>query len=116
MAEFGDGGEREPLLPEITQATLAAMIGTTRSRVSFFMNRFRKLGWIQYNGRIRVNAKLLNAVLRDDLPEQNASRPTIANPPSAPARPLKRTKRTGMAHSLIFPPAKKPHRMSRIHK
>lgn len=116
MAEFGDGGEREPLLPEITQATLAAMIGTTRSRVSFFMNRFRKLGWIQYNGRIHVNAKLLNAVLRDDLPEQNASRPTIANPPSTPARTLKRPKRTGMAHSLIIPRAKKPHRRSRILK
>ena len=115
MAEFGDGGEREPLLPEITQATLAAMIGTTRSRVSFFMNRFRKLGWIQYNGRIRVNAKLLNAVLRDDLPEQNASRPIVATP-STPARTLKGPKRTGMAHSLIIPRAKKPHRRSRILK
>jgi CRP/FNR family cyclic AMP-dependent transcriptional regulator len=116
MAEFGKTGEREPLLPEITQATLAAMIGTTRSRVSFFMNRFRKLGWINYNGRIRVNAKLLNAVLRDDLPEQNASRPTIANPPSTPARTQKRTKRTGTAQTVIIPPAKEPHRMSRIHK
>jgi hypothetical protein len=45
------------------------MVGTTRSRVSFFMNRFRKLGWIDYNGRIRVNKKLLNAVLRDQWPE-----------------------------------------------
>jgi CRP/FNR family cyclic AMP-dependent transcriptional regulator len=53
MAEFGKPGEPEMLIPEITQETLADMIGTTRSRVSFFMNRFRKLGFIEYNGRIR---------------------------------------------------------------
>ena len=54
MAEFGKAGEPEPLIPHVTQETLAEMIGTTRSRVSFFMNRFRKLGYIEYNGRIRV--------------------------------------------------------------
>jgi CRP/FNR family transcriptional regulator, cyclic AMP receptor protein len=65
MADFGRPGEAETLLPKITQETLAEMVGTTRSRVSFFMNRFRKLGFIDYSGRIRVNKALLNVVLRD---------------------------------------------------
>jgi CRP/FNR family cyclic AMP-dependent transcriptional regulator len=65
MAEFGTAGEPETLIPKITQETLAEMIGTTRSRVSFFMNRFRKLGFIEYNGRIRVHKSLLNVVLHD---------------------------------------------------
>ena len=55
MAEFGKPGEQETLIPKITQETLAEMIGTTRSRVSFFMNRFRRLGFIDYKGRIRVH-------------------------------------------------------------
>jgi len=65
MAEFGQPGQQETLIPKITQETLAEMIGTTRSRVSFFMNRFRKLGFIEYNGRIRVHQSLLNVVLHD---------------------------------------------------
>jgi CRP/FNR family transcriptional regulator, cyclic AMP receptor protein len=65
LAEYGKPGEPESLIPEITQETLAEMIGTTRSRVSFFMNRFRKLGFIEYNGRIRVHRSLLNVVLHD---------------------------------------------------
>ena len=65
MAEFGKPGEPETLIPTITQETLADMIGTTRSRVSFFMNRFRKLGFLEYNGRIRVHKSLLNVVLHD---------------------------------------------------
>ena len=65
MAEFGKAGEPETLIPKITQETLAEMIGTTRSRVSFFMNRFRKLGFVEYNGRIRVNKSLLNIILHD---------------------------------------------------
>jgi CRP/FNR family cyclic AMP-dependent transcriptional regulator len=72
MAEFGKPGEPEMLIPQITQETLAEMIGTTRSRVSFFMNRFRKMGFIEYNGRIRVHKSLLNVVLHDMLPEHNA--------------------------------------------
>jgi len=60
MAEFGKPGEREVFIPPVTQETLAEMIGTTRSRVSFFMNRFRKLGLIDYNGRIQVHRSLLN--------------------------------------------------------
>jgi len=65
MAELGRPGELDPLIPQITQETLAGMIGTTRSRVSFFMNRFRQLGFIEYNGGIRVRKSLLNIVLHD---------------------------------------------------
>jgi len=65
MAEFGRPGEPEPEIPKISQETLAEMIGTTRSRVSFFMNRFRALGFIEYNGRIRVHKSLLNVILHD---------------------------------------------------
>jgi CRP/FNR family cyclic AMP-dependent transcriptional regulator len=65
MAEYGQPGETETLIPKISQETLAEMIGTTRSRVSFFMNRFRKLGFIDYNGGIKVHKSLLNVVLHD---------------------------------------------------
>lgn len=74
MAEFGKPGEQERYIPKISQETLAEMIGTTRSRVSYFMNRFRKLGFIEYNGRIKVHKSLLNAVLLDRLPEINHER------------------------------------------
>ena len=77
MAEFGKPGEPETFIPPITQEILAEMIGTTRSRVSFFMNRFRKLGFISYNGRIQVHKSLLNVVLLDQLPERNAEKPPI---------------------------------------
>jgi CRP-like cAMP-binding protein len=83
MAEFGVPGEPEPLIPPITQATLAEMIGTTRSRVSFFMNRFRKLGMIDYNGRIRVHKSLLNVLLHDDFSAQSSPPPP---PNKKPAR------------------------------
>jgi CRP/FNR family cyclic AMP-dependent transcriptional regulator len=65
MAEFGKPGQVQTLIPKITQESLAEMIGTTRSRVSFFMNRFRNLGFIEYNGRILVHKSLLNVVLHD---------------------------------------------------
>ena len=78
MAEFGKPGEPATFIPPITQEALAEMIGTTRSRVSFFMNRFRKLGFIDYNGRIQVHKSLLNVVLLDQLPEQNAEKPTVS--------------------------------------
>jgi transcriptional regulator with XRE-family HTH domain len=77
MAEFGKPGEPERFIPPITQETLAEMIGTTRSRVSFFMNRFRKLGFVSYDGRIQVHKSLLNVVLLDQLPEQNAHQPSV---------------------------------------
>lgn len=77
MAEFGKPGERDTFIPPVSQETLAEMIGTTRSRVSFFMNRFRKMGFINYNGRIQVNKSLLNVVLLDQLPEHNSEKPSI---------------------------------------
>ncbi len=79
MAEFGKPGEPETFIPLITQEALAEMIGTTRSRVSFFMNRFRKLGFINYNGRIQVHKSLLNVVLLDRLPKHNPETPTISS-------------------------------------
>jgi CRP-like cAMP-binding protein len=82
MANYGKDGDPETLIPLVTQETLAEMIGTTRARVSFFMNRFRTLGYIEYNGRIRVHTSLLNVVLHDELPEENASRPRLLDPPS----------------------------------
>ena len=92
MAEFVRPGEPEPLIPTITQETLAEMIGTTRSRVSFFMNRFRKLGFIEYNGRIRVHKSLLNVVLHDQLPERdNSQRPSFEKEPVKSVRKAKKT-------------------------
>jgi CRP/FNR family cyclic AMP-dependent transcriptional regulator len=70
LANFGKDGSPQAISPNISQATLAEMIGTTRSRVSFFMNKFRKLGLISYNGKIEVHNSLLNAVLYDK-PEIN---------------------------------------------
>ena len=90
MADFSKPGQTETEIPSVTQEMLAEMIGTTRSRVSFFMNRFRKLGYIDYNGKIHVKRALLNVVLHDQLPEQNASRPPLLDPPPSKARAQKR--------------------------
>jgi CRP-like cAMP-binding protein len=65
LAHFGKEGKPEPVIAKISQETLAEMIGTTRSRVSFFMNKFRKLGFIDYNGEMHVHSSLLNVVLHD---------------------------------------------------
>jgi len=65
LANFGKEGSPQPISPNISQETLAEMIGTTRSRVSFFMNKFRKLGFISYNGKIEVHSSLLTAILYD---------------------------------------------------
>ena len=66
LANFGKEGKPEPIIAKISQETLAEMIGTTRSRVSFFMNKFRKQGFIHYNGHIEVHSSLLNVVLHDE--------------------------------------------------
>jgi CRP/FNR family transcriptional regulator, cyclic AMP receptor protein len=63
LANFGKDGKPEPIVGTFSQETLAEMIGTTRSRVSFFMNKFRKLGFIEYNGKIEVHSSLLNVIL-----------------------------------------------------
>ena len=65
LANFGKEGSPQPINPNISQATLAEMVGTTRSRVSHFMNKFRKLGLISYNGHIEVHSSLLTAVLHE---------------------------------------------------
>ena len=71
LANFGKEGKPEPLIAKISQETLAEMIGTTRSRVSFFMNKFRRLGFIEYNGRIVVHSSLVNVILHDQPPRKN---------------------------------------------
>ena len=65
LANFGKESQPELLIPKISQETLAAIVGTTRSRVSFFMNRFRKLGFIEYNGGLKIHSSLLNVILHD---------------------------------------------------
>jgi len=90
MAEFDEPDKSDHLIPPITQETLAEMIGTTRSRVSFFMNRFRKLGLIDYNGRIRVHRSLLNVVLHDQFTERNPERPPGSATPRVRSKPVTR--------------------------
>jgi CRP/FNR family cyclic AMP-dependent transcriptional regulator len=65
MALFGIEGEPEKVIPRISQETLAGIVGTTRARVNFFMNRFRKLGFIEYNGEMQIHRSLLSVVLHD---------------------------------------------------
>ena len=84
LANFGKEGRPEPIVGKISQETLAEMIGTTRARVSFFMNKFRKLGYIDYNGHLRVHNSLLNVVLYDK-PERALSDGLV--PRGAGARP-----------------------------
>ena len=83
LANFGKEGEPEPVLAKISQETLAEIIGTTRSRVSFFMNKFRRLGLIDYNGQIEVHRSLLNVVLHEkpEISKSNgkASRAAVAS-------------------------------------
>lgn len=83
MAEFGESGESIVLIPEISEETLADTVGTTQPMVSFFLNRFCKLGLIDYDGRIRVHKALLNVVLHDQFPDDNASKPAIIDIPRA---------------------------------
>jgi CRP/FNR family cyclic AMP-dependent transcriptional regulator len=65
LAHFGKEGKPEVAIPKVSQETLAEMVGTTRSRVNFFMNRFRKLGFVQYSNKLEVRSSLLNIVLHD---------------------------------------------------
>jgi len=93
MADFDKPGIQEHLIPKITQETLAEMIGTTRSRVSYFMNRFRRLGYIEYKGRIHINKSFLTAFLNDALPEENISQPVLLDPPPSTASRARRKTR-----------------------
>jgi CRP/FNR family transcriptional regulator, cyclic AMP receptor protein len=78
LANFGKEGRPEPIVGTFSQETLAEMIGTTRSRVSFFMNKFRKLGFVEYNGKIEVHNSLLNVILFDkpEIKTRDAGTPT----------------------------------------
>ena len=78
LANFGKEGKPEPLIAKISQETLAEMIGTTRSRVSFFMNKFRKLGFIEYNGGLHVHSSLLNVILLDQEPRKAGQQAAVA--------------------------------------
>jgi len=100
MADYGNASGPVSLIPPVTQETLADMIGTTRSRVSFFMNRFRKLGYISYKSRIRIHKSLLMMVLEDRLPEQNASRPKLLDSRPRRARTARRAKLSEASSSL----------------
>ena len=81
MANFGKEGMPQPVIAKINQEVLAEMIGTTRSRVSFFMNKFRKLGFISYNGKIEVHSSLLSVVLNDHAPVKKKTNSTRARKP-----------------------------------
>ena len=72
LANFGKEGRPEPVIAKVSQETLAEMIGTTRSRVSFFMNKFRRLGFISYNGHLEVHSSLLSVVLNELPPRISA--------------------------------------------
>jgi CRP-like cAMP-binding protein len=97
MAEFGKPGEPETLIPDISQETLAQMIGTTRSRVSYFMNKFRQHGFIEYNGRIQVHKSLLNVILHDQSPGQNStSAPLVETGPGQSEKALRRAAVVGV--------------------
>ena len=78
LANFGKESKPEPLIAKISQETLADMIGTTRSRVSFFMNKFRKLGFIEYNGGLHVHSSLLNVILLDQSPRRAGQKAAIS--------------------------------------
>jgi CRP-like cAMP-binding protein len=69
LAQFGKEGKPEAIVPRISQETLAEIVGTTRSRVSYFMNKFRRLGFIEYNGGMNIHSTLLNVILYDKTPE-----------------------------------------------
>jgi len=87
LANFGKEGRPEPIVGKISQETLAEMIGTTRARVSFFMNKFRKLGYIDYNGHLKVHNSLLNVVLYD---KPESSPPDVPGRRGGPAREVSR--------------------------
>src|ERR1017187_6039597 len=95
MAEFGRPGKPESLIPQISQETLAEMIGTTRSRVSHFMNRFRQHGFIEYNGRIRVHKSLLNVILHDQPSRGRAESSALLDTAKRRRKPATRRAKSG---------------------
>jgi CRP-like cAMP-binding protein len=92
MAEFGEPDQFAGVIPEITEESLAQMIGAPRPSVSFFMKHFHELGLIHYDGRIRVNRALLSAILHDQLPGDNTAKPAIAEIPRKRSTSANRTR------------------------
>jgi CRP/FNR family transcriptional regulator, cyclic AMP receptor protein len=88
LANFGKEGRPEPIIAKVSQETLAEMIGTTRSRVSFFMNKFRQLGFIEYNGNLEIHSSLLSVVLHDQPHIIERDRPLRQEPEKAGGGPL----------------------------
>ena len=108
MAQFGEKGVSEMSIPRLSQETLAAMVGTTRSRISFFMNRFRKRGFIQYatGDNLRVHSSLLNVVLQDNdgvenPKRRNSGRSGSKEPPAEPGEPADRDRAKGPPLSVV---------------
>ena len=95
MAEFSEPNQFEGLIPDITEESLAQMIGTPRSSVSVFLSHFHELGLIHYDGRVRVHRTLLDAILRDQFPGDNTQKPVITDiqmTQSKPAKPARSTR------------------------
>jgi CRP-like cAMP-binding protein len=92
MAKFGETDQIEGLIPDITEESLAQMVGTPKSSVSVFMSHFHELGLIHYDGRIRVNRTLLDAILHDQFPDDNTQKPVITDLPLNRSKPVKRTR------------------------
>lgn len=93
MANFGEPGEPDRLIPYITEESLAEKIGATQSSVNFFMNRFRERGLIDYGDRIRVHNALLNVILRDQFPDDNAVKPAMSDIPTPSDKPAPQANR-----------------------
>jgi CRP-like cAMP-binding protein len=94
MAEFGESGESEVLIPEVTEETLADAVGATQPMIRFFLTRFRDLGLVDYDGRIRVHKALLNVILHDRFPDDNAAKPAIIDNPRTESKSDKLTTST----------------------
>jgi CRP/FNR family transcriptional regulator, cyclic AMP receptor protein len=96
LANFGKEGKPEPIIAKVSQETLAEMIGTTRARVSYFMNKFRKLGFISYNGKLEVHSSLLSVVLYDQPHIRSAEKQRLTEAP----KPRRKARRGGHRASL----------------
>jgi hypothetical protein len=86
LANFGKEGKMENVIPRVNQDVLAARVGTTRSRVNFFMNKFRKLGFIEYNGKLKVHSSLLNVIIHEQSDAPKSRRPGRRVAKKAPSK------------------------------
>jgi DNA-binding IclR family transcriptional regulator len=108
LANFGKEGRPEPIVAKISQETLAEMIGTTRSRVSHFMNKFRQLGFIEYNGHLEVHSSLLSVVLNEPTSEVRpklSRRGAHANADTAKVLTMDEARRSTHHLRAVLPPS-----------